>query len=327
MPKKKALITGINGQDGSYLAELLLEKGYEVVGTMRRSSIENSNKMSNIRNIADKIKIHTLSLENNLSVYKLFLEEQPDECYHLAAASFVSFSFEDEISTIATNFNTTHYILSTIKELAPQCRLYFAGSSEIFGDVKISPQNETSEFNPRSIYGISKLASHQLIKNYREQNKIFCCTGFTYNHESQRRGLEFVTRKITNGAAKIFLGLTKTLDMGNIDAQRDWGYAPDYVRAMWLMLNDEKPQDYVIATGELHSVRDVLEIAFGKLGLDYKKHVCIKNDFIRPESQKPLLGDPRKIRNNLQWTTTKSFTEMIEEMVLHDVEILKTNNI
>ena len=321
---KKALITGINGQDGSYLAELLLAKGYEVHGAVRRSSIEDNSKMTNLKSIIHKIKLHPCSLDNHLSVYKLIAAVQPDECYHLAASSFVSYSFEDEVSIISTNFNATHYILSSVRELVPHCRVYFAGSSEIFGTVTESPQNEDTPFNPRSMYGISKLASHHVVKNYREQHGIYACTGFTYNHESPRRGYAFVTRKITSTVAKIHLGLEKHLELGNIDAIRDWGYAPEYVDAMWRMLhNPHGARDYVIATGIPHTVRDLLAVAFSVVDLDYGKFVKINPDYFRPGEQIPLLGNPTRIHDDLGWSAHTKFADMIQEMVTNDIQILQ----
>ena len=291
---KKALITGITGQDGSYLAELLLSKGYEVHGSIRRSSMENITRLGNIKNIIHKIKLHACSLDNHLSVYKLIQSIKPDECYHLAASSFVSYSFEDEVSIMSTNFTSTHYLLSSIKELSPHCKVYFAGSSEIIGNATSMPQNEENKFNPRSMYGISKLASYHVVKNYREQHEIFGCTGFTYNHESPRRGHAFVTRKITAGVAKIYRGLEQKIELGNIDAIRDWGYAPDYIEAMWGMLNiSQTPTDYIIATGIPHTVRDLLKVAFAVVDLDYEKFVDINPEFFRPGEQTYGYGGPR----------------------------------
>lgn len=324
MSSKRALITGISGQDGSYLAELLLSKGYEVHGTVRRSSLEVPEKLKNISAILSKVSLHACSLENHLSVYKLLQQIQPDECYHLAASSFVSYDFNDETSIMMTNFNSTHFLLSCIKELAPECRLYYAGSSEMFGDAHEAPQNEDTRFNPRSIYGISKMASYHIVKNYREHHKIYACTGIAYNHESPRRGLEYVTRKITSGVARIFLGQTAGLKLGNLEAQRDWGYAPDYVEAMWAMLNKaERPADYVMATGQLHSIRELLEIAFSVVKLDYRKFVESDSKLFRPSENKPLLGNASRIKKDLGWASKKAFKPMIEEMVAHDIEICK----
>ncbi len=321
---KKALITGINGQDGSYLAEYLLAKGYEVFGVVKRSSIEVSEKMKNLKAIQKEIHLCTNSLENSLSVYKLFSNIHPDECYHLAASSFVGYSFEDDLSIMANNFTTTHNILATVVEVCPQCKIYFAGSSEIFGNAKEFPQNEETPFNPRSVYGISKLASHQLIKNYRERFGIFACTGFTYNHESPRRGSAFVTRKISLNAAKIALGLNENLELGNLNVSRDWGYAPEYVEAMYMMLNNNtSPKDYIIATGELHTITELLEVAFGFLNMNYKEYVQIDEKLIRPGEKYPLMGDPRKIYKELGWKSKKKFREIIEEMVINDLNLLK----
>jgi GDPmannose 4,6-dehydratase len=321
---KKALITGINGQDGSYLAELLLKKGYIVEGIVRRSSLENSSKMDNLKLIKDKIKIHTCSLENSLAVYKLFSELKPDECYHLAATSFVGYSFEDDLSIMTNNFTTTHNILESILEVCASCKFYFAGSSEIFGNVINYPQNENTMCNPRSAYGISKLASYHLVKNYRERYNLYACTGFTYNHESPRRGKAFVSRKVTSSVAKIALGLADSIELGNIDAKRDWGYAPEYVEAIYKMLNENiVPKDYVISTGILHSVKDLLEIAFNYIGLDYRKHVRINSAFIRPDEEIPLVGDSSEIYKDLSWKNKKPFKKVIEEMVEYDIRLLK----
>ena len=318
----KALITGINGQDGSYLAELLLDKGYEVHGTVRRSSMENSEKLANILHIEKQLTLHPVMLDNHLSVYKLIQKVQPDECYHLAASSFVSYSFEDEAATIETNFNSTHYILSCLKELAPECRFYLAGSSEMFGNAVAAPQEETTPFHPRSIYGISKLASYHVVKAYRDFHGLYACTGITYNHESERRARAFVTRKVTTQAARIVLGQEVLLELGNLDASRDWGYAPEYVEAMRLMLqNPAGPQDYVIATGVLHSIKELLAIAFGAAGLDYEKYVRVNPEYFRPGEAVPLVGNAGRIRQDLGWKPHISFTEMIQRMVRHDLEL------
>ena len=319
-----ALITGINGQDGSYLAELLLSKGYEVHGTIRRSSLESREKMTNILSIENKIILHPVMLDNHLSVYKLIQAVRPDECYHLAASSFVSYSFEDETSIIETNFNSTHYLLSCLRELTPDCRFYFAGSSEMIGNAVSAPQDETTPFQPRSIYGISKLASYHVVKNYRDHHGMFACTGITYNHESVRRGRAFVTRKVTTEAAKIALGKETVLELGNIDACRDWGYAPEYVEAMWLMLqNPAGPNDYVIATGQLHSVRELLQIAFASVGLEYEPYVRLNKEFFRPGEKVPLVGNAARIRRDLGWQPRISFEQMIKDMVRRDLQALR----
>ena len=324
---KKALITGITGQDGSYLAELLLAKGYEVHGIVRRSTFENANKLLNLSNVLQKIKIHICAIHDHLSLYKLITLVKPDECYHLAASSFVSYSFEDEASIISTNFNPTHYLLSSIKELNPNCKFYLAGSSEMFGEADSTPQNEETKFNPRSIYGISKVSSHYVVKKYRDEYGLYACTGICYNHESPRRYHTFVTRKITSGVAKIVTGQTDRIELGNINAIRDWGYAPDYVEAMWSMLNNPNgPKDYVIATGIRHTVKDVLETAFCSVNLDYENYIEINSNFFRPPEKSPLIGDSSKIKQDLSWEPKKKFADIIQEMVIHDLKILKGDN-
>ena len=321
----KALITGINGQDGSYLAELLLEKGYEVHGTVRRSSLESREKRENILAIEKSIVLHPVMLDNHLSVYKLIQQVQPDECYHLAASSFVSYSFEDEASIIETNFNSTHYLLSCIKELAPACRFYFAGSSEMFGNAAAAPQDETTPFQPRSIYGISKLASYHVVKTYRDFHNLFACTGITYNHESVRRGRAFVTRKVATQVAKIAMQQETCLELGNLEASRDWGYAPEYVRAMWLMLqNPVGPRDYVIATGKLHSVRQLLQVAFAAAGLEYEQYVKVNEGYFRPGETVPLVGNAARIKADLGWQPQISFEAMIQAMVEQELKLLQT---
>jgi len=257
---KKAFITGITGQDGSYLAEFLLNKGYQVHGMVRRVALEDpEHRLWRIRHILDKLTLHSASLESYASIFNVIDKIKPDECYHLAAQSFVSYSFEDEFSTINTNINGTHFVLSAIKQRAPKCKFYFAGSSEQFGLVKEVPQDEDTPFHPRSPYGISKVAGFDLTKNYREAYGIFALSGILFNHESPRRGFEFVTRKISHGVAEIKLGLAKKLYIGNLEAKRDWGFAGDYISAMWLMLQQDKPEDYVIATGDVHSVKQFLQ--------------------------------------------------------------------
>jgi GDPmannose 4,6-dehydratase len=317
---KKALITGIAGQDGSYLAELLLSKGYEVHGIVRRIAIEDTeHKLKNLRGVLDRLHLHVASLDNVLSMIKVIKDLAPDECYHLASSSFVSYSFEDEISILNNNVNSTHYLLAAIREFAPHCRVYFAGTSEMFGNVASSPQDETTPFNPRSIYGISKVAGYHLVKNYRQQYGLFACSGILYNHESPRRGYEFVTRKIVSSAVKIKLGLRETLTLGNLDAYRDWGYAPDYVRAMWLMLQADLPDDYVVASGETHSVREFVAEVFSGLGLDYEKYVKVDPSFFRPAEKVQLCGNPAKAIERLGWQRTKSFQETVEEMVVSEM--------
>lgn len=323
---KKALITGIAGQDGSYLADLLLSKGYEVHGIVRRIAIEDSaHKLKNIGHLHDRVKLHVASLDNVLSLIKTIREVMPDECYHLAASSFVSYSFEDEMSILNNNINATHYLLAALKEFVPDCRFYYAGSSEMFGTVDHSPQDERSPFNPRAIYGVSKVAGYHLVKNYRQQYNMFACSGILYNHESPRRGYEFVTRKIISSAVRIKLGLQESLSLGNLDAHRDWGYAPDYVHAMWLMLQADTPDDYVVATGETHTVREFVATAFSCVGLDYEKYVRIDPQFFRPAEQVQLCGNPAKITKKLGWVRSRTLEEIIREMVLSEMELNRNN--
>ncbi len=321
---KKALITGITGQDGSYLAEFLLEKDYEVHGIVRRVAIEDSeHRLWRIKHILNKIVLHPASMESYASIFNVVDKLKPDECYHLAAQSFVSYSFEDEFSTINTNINGTHYVLSAIKEKAPNCKFYFAGSSEMFGLAKETPQNENTPFHPRSPYGISKVAGFDLTRNYREAYSLFACSGILFNHESPRRGYEFVTRKISSAAAAIKLGLAKELRLGNLEAKRDWGYAGDYVRAMWLMLQQNKPDDYVIATGETHSVEEFSEVAFKNVGLDYRDYLKVDDRFYRPAEVHLLKGDYGKGKKILGWEPTVSFKGLVQMMVDADLKHLK----
>ncbi len=321
---KRALITGITGQDGSYLAELLLEKGYEVHGIVRRIAIEDpEHRLGRIKHLIDKIVLHPASLESFPSICKVVSSVTPDECYHLAAQSFVSYSFEDEFSTINTNINGTHYMLAAVKDIVPQCKFYFAASSEMFGNVKQSPQDENTPFYPRSPYGISKVAGYDLTRNYRESYNMFALSGILFNHESPRRGYEFVTRKITSAVAKIKLGVIKELRLGNLDAKRDWGYAEDYVKAMWLMLQQDKPEDYVIATGTSHSVQKVVEVSFDYVGLDWKKYLVVDKTLYRPAEVYELKGDFSKAKRGLGWEPTVSFEKLIQLMVDTDIAALK----
>lgn len=318
---KPALITGITGQDGSYLAELLVCKGYKVHGIVRREALDDPrHRLSNIRHIIDDVTLHVGAIDNHLSIYKIISLVKPEECYHLASSSFVSYNFEDESSLVANNFTATHALLAVLKEIVPECRVYFAGSSEMFGDAQASPQDELTPFNPRSVYGISKLAAYHLARNYREHQNIFVSTGILYNHESPRRGYQFVTRKISSTVAKIHLGLTDILELGNIDALRDWGYAPDYVGAMHAMLQREKPDDFVIATGELHSVKEFLTKAFSVVDLDYQSYTHTNPRHYRPGEVVPLCGDASKARRELNWVPTLSFDKIVEEMVLADIK-------
>jgi GDPmannose 4,6-dehydratase len=316
----RALITGITGQDGSYLAELLLEKGYEVHGIIRRVAIEDpEHRLWRILHIKDRLHLHAASLESLPSIYRVFQTVKPDECYHLAAQSFVTYSFEDEFSTLNANINGTHHVLSALRDCAPACRFYFAASSEMFGKVAEVPQTETTPFHPRSAYGISKVAGFHLTRNYREAYNIQASSGILYNHESPRRGFEFVTRKITSHAARIKLGLAKELHLGNLDAKRDWGHARDYVRAMWLMLQQEKPGDYVIATGEQHSVREFAGVAFSHLSLNYQDYVVVDPQLLRPADVETLLGNSALANQCLGWSHRTSFSELVREMVEADL--------
>ena len=323
---KKAFITGITGQDGSYLAELLLDKGYEVHGLVRRVALEDpSHRLLRIKHILDKLTLHSGSLESYASIFNAIGNINPDECYHLAAQSFVTYSFEDEFSTIDTNIDGTMHILSALKQRCPKCKFYFAGSSEMFGLVKESPQNENTPFHPRSPYGISKVAGFHITRNYREAYDMFACNGILFNHESPRRGFEFVTRKISMGVARIKLGMEKTLKLGNLEARRDWGYAPDFVKAMWLMLQQDKPDDYVIATGETHTVEEFTKAAFGHAGLDWKKHVTQDKDFYRPSEVNQLCGDYSKAKKILDWAPTVRFNDLVRIMVDSDLKMLKNS--
>ncbi len=321
--QKKALITGVTGQDGSYLAELLLEKGYEVHGIVRRVALEDpSHRLVRIAPILDKLRLHSATLENYPSLCEVVRSVQPDELYHLAAQSFVAESFDDSFSTLNTNINGTHYVLAAIRAMAPKCRMYFAGTSEMFGKVMEVPQRETTPFRPRSPYGISKLAGYELTRNYREAYNLFTCSGILFNHESPRRGYEFVTRKVTSHVARIKLGLATHLSLGNLDAKRDWGHARDYVRAMHLMLQQDQPEDFVIATGRTHSVRDLVQRAFDCAGLDWQKHVKIDERFVRPAEVDLLIGDPRHAQQKLGWNPQVSFEQLVEEMVQADLQAL-----
>jgi GDPmannose 4,6-dehydratase len=318
---KKALITGITGQDGSYLAELLLSKGYQVHGVVLRSEIEDpARSLARLSGSIEQLTLHVGSIESYPSLQGIIEKVAPDECYHLAASSFVSYSFDEEFSIFDTNINGTHNVLSALKNSAPHCRFYFAGSSELFGRANTSPQNEETPFNPRSAYGITKTTGFYLTSNYRENYGIYACTGIAYNHESPRRGYEYVTRKISLGAAQIKLGLLEKLALGNLDSIRDWGYAPDYVLAMWLMLQQPEPRDYVIATGMGHTIREFCELAFSRLGLDYHDHVVFEEKFYRPVESVPLIGDSSRIRAELNWQPTVTFEELVRLMVEADYE-------
>jgi GDPmannose 4,6-dehydratase len=317
---KRALITGITGQDGSYLAELLLEKGYEVHGLVRRVAFEDPDRrFGRIMHLREKIQFHSGTLESYPSIFQVLSATDFDECYHLAGQSFVAESFIDGFSTLNTNINGTHYLLAALREVRPRCRFYFAGSSEMFGKVRETPQREQTPFHPRSPYGISKVAGHFLTMNYREAYDMFCCSGILFNHEGPRRGSEFVTRKISKAAARIALGKAKDVRLGNLEARRDWGHSQDYVRAMYLMLQQPQPDDYVIATGVSHSVRDFCELAFAQVGLDYRDHVVEDARFYRPAEVDILVGDASKAREVLGWQPQYTFQDLVSEMVSTDL--------
>jgi GDPmannose 4,6-dehydratase len=320
---KRALITGINGQDGSYLAEHLLSLGYEVHGIVRRVALEDpARRFTRIKHLLERLTMHAASLESYASVFHIFSRHQFDECYHLAAQSFVAESFADGFSTMNTNINGTHYVLAALRELQPQCRFYFAGSSEMFGKVRDVPQNEQTPFHPRSPYGISKVAGFDLTRNYREAYGMYCVSGILFNHESPRRGFEFVTRKITSTIARIKAGLADELRLGNLDARRDWGHAADYVRAMHLMLQPPEPDDYVVATGETHTVREFCERAFGEAELDWRAYVKVDDRFYRPAEVELLIGDASKARRVLGWEPRYTFESLVREMVEADLKAL-----
>ncbi|MBW3556701.1 MAG: GDP-mannose 4,6-dehydratase [Actinobacteria bacterium] len=319
MPKR-ALITGITGQDGSYLAELLLEKGYEVIGMVRRSSTLNFERIAHIQN---DICIVPGDLLDEVSMIHVLRDHRPDEFYNLAAQSFVQTSFSQAVLTGETTALGVTRALDAIRIVDPSIRFYQASSSEMFGKVQEVPQRETTPFYPRSPYGVAKVYGHWITVNYRESYGLHASSGMLFNHESPRRGLEFVTRKITNGAARIKHGLDTTLPLGNLDAQRDWGFAGDYVRAMWLMLQQDEPDDYVVATGQTHAVREFCELAFGHAGLEWQDHVVLDERFMRPAEVDLLVGDPGKAKKLLDWAPEVSFGELVRRMVEADLELVE----
>lgn len=317
---KRALITGITGQDGSYLAEHLLSLDYEVHGLVRRVALEApERRFGRIVHLLDRITLHPASLESYPSIFNVISHHEFDECYHLAAQSFVAESFADGFSTMNANINGTHYVLAALRELNPKCKFYFAGSSEMFGNATEVPQKETTPFHPRSPYGISKVAGFHLTRNYREAYGMFCLSGILFNHESPRRGFEFVTRKTTSAVAQIKAGRASELRIGNFEAKRDWGHAADYVRAMHLMLQQPEPDDYVIATGETHTVRELCELAFAEAGLDYHDYVKTDDRYYRPAEVDILVGDSSRARQILGWSPTYTFDSLIREMVQEDL--------
>ena len=321
---KKALITGITGQDGSYLTEFLLKKKYKVYGIVRRVALEDeTHRLWRIKHLLKKIELKSASLESYASLVKIIQKIKPDEIYHLGAQSYVSYSFEDEFSTLNTNINGTHYILSAIKDFSSKTKFYFAGSSEMFGKVQRKIQDENTRFYPRSAYGISKVAGFELTRNYRDAYNLFACTGILFNHESPRRGFEFVTRKISSSVAKIKYGKQKYIYLGNINAKRDWGHAKDYVKAMWLMLQQKKPSDFVIGTGRMNSVKDFLKIAFSMVGLNYKKYLKIDKSLLRPSEVETLRANYNKAKKNLKWKPTVNFEKLVKEMVVEDLKYFK----
>ena len=317
---KVAIITGISGQDGSYLAELLLQKEYKIIG------ICNPKKRYNLKNlykIKKKIYFRKIDINNYSKIKSLIKKTKPNEFYHLAAQSFINYKFEDEFFKLNPNINGTHYILSAIREFSPKTRFYFAASSELFGNAEKYPQNENTKFNPRSAYGVSKIAGYYLTKNYREAYKLYACSGILFNHESPRRNSNFISRKISSNLAMILRKRLKKIKLGNINARRDWGHAKDYVYAMWKMLQLKKPYDFVIGTGKTHSVKDFLQIAFNSVNLDYRKYIKIDKSFMRPNDKIILKANFRKAKKILKWKPQISFKSLVLEMVNHDLKITK----
>jgi len=319
VPNRRALITGITGQDGSYLAELLLDKGYEVHGMVRRASTETFQRLEPIR---DAISLHTGDLLDQSSLGEVLATCEPEEIYNLAAMSFVATSWTQPVLTAEFTAVGVTRILEAMREVRPDARFYQASSSEMFGLVREAPQHERTPFYPRSPYGVAKTYGHFITVNYRESYGLFACSGILFNHESPRRGLEFVTRKVTHGAAAIKLGLHDELRLGNLDAERDWGYAKDYVEAIWLMLQQDEPEDFVVATGRSHSVRDLVNIAFEHLDLDPERYVKVDPQHLRPAEVEHLVGDYSKAREKLGWEPRVQFDELVRMMVDHDLELL-----
>jgi GDPmannose 4,6-dehydratase len=320
MAGPRALVTGITGQDGSYLAEFLLDKGYEVHGMVRRSSTETFQRLEGFR---DDLVLHTGDLLDQRSLVDVLRECEPQEIYNLAAMSFVAASWSQPVLTAEFTAVGVTRILEAMREVVPEARFYQASSSEMFGQVLQIPQTESTPFYPRSPYGVAKCYGHFITVNYRESYGLFAASGILFNHESERRGLEFVTRKVTHGAAAIKLGLQQELALGNLDAERDWGYAKDYVEAMWLMLQHDEPEDFVIATGEVNSVRRLVDVAFSHVGLNPDDHIRIDERFIRPAEVEHLVGDPSKARKKLGWAPRTTFEQMIERMVEADLDLLE----
>jgi GDPmannose 4,6-dehydratase len=318
---KKALITGISGQDGSYLSEWLLDKGYEVHGVVHPTAAERG-EYAKLGSILNRLKLYPSTLEDHASLRDIVSKVRPDECYHLAAQTFVNIGPQEEAATLHSNIEGTLAMLSALKESAPGSRFFFASSSEMFGRAEESPQNERTRFHPRSVYGVSKAAGYQLVQHYRESAGLFACSGILYNHESPRRSPEFVTRKITSAVARIKAGLQTELRLGSLDGKRDWGHAREYVQAMWMMLQQDVPDDFVIATGRAHSVGDFVNAAFAAAGLNPKDYVRIDPQLVRPPETVLLIGDPSKAARSLGWKAKIGFKDLVAEMVQCDLEIL-----
>ena len=314
---KIAIITGISGQDGSYLAELLIKKRYKVYGIFNPKK---KNNLNNLKNISNKILFKKIDINDYSKIKNLIKSIKPNEIYHLAAQSFINYKFEDEFFKLNPNINGTHYILSAIKEFSPKTKFYFAASSELFGNAKNSPQNEETKFNPRSAYGVSKVAGFYLTKNYRDAYNIHACSGILFNHESPRRSDNFVSRKITKNLALILKGKIKKIKLGNIHAKRDWGHARDYVYAMWKMMQVKKPEDFVIGTGKVHSVKDFIKIAFDHVNLNYKEYIKIDKKLLRPNDKVILKANSKKAKKILKWKPSVNFKTLVEEMVDYDLK-------
>lgn len=326
MGSKTAIITGVTGQDGRYLTEWLLGQGYKVHGLVSKGQWESQTQaIKELESMGPGIELHSLDMENHLAVLKVVQKTKPQECYHLASPSFVSYSLNDELQNFQSSVALTHALVAALFEAARDCRLYYAGSSEMFGDAAQSPQNELTPFRPRSLYGIAKVAGYNLLRIYRDREGMFISTGFLYNHESPRRAPAFVTRKISLGVASIKLGLQKELVLGNLDVQRDWGSAKEYVQAMWKMLQHKQADEFVIATGQLHSVRQFVEAAFACVDLDYKKFVKTDDRHFRAGEKVPLSGDASKAEKVLGWKAQTGFKDLVREMVEADLKLLKNS--
>ena len=319
---KKALITGVSGQDGSYLAEFLLSKNYQIFGSLNKDS----KNLQNIEHLVNKIELVEYALNDSKITEDLIKKIQPDECYHLAGSSFVDYSKDNQDSILNNNVNSTNFLLESIKNYASNCRFFLAGSSEMFGLSNESPQNENSLFNPHNIYGISKLKAFDLVKNYRQNYKIFACCGILYNHESPRRNPIFLTRKISQSVARIHLGIDNQIELGDIESARDFGYAKDYVEAMFLMLQNSQATDYIISSGNVYKIKDIIKIAFDYVNLDYKNFIKINPKFIRPSPQMQLFGNNSKIKKDLNWQPQTDIKKIIYEMIENDIVLIKTQN-